>query len=163
MSDQRSLTHRKQGRCCNTGWRDSTEMNPTGGYTSQRTLIYNSILNTVILSRVWKSLVNVREPQRYCLGARQGLSWEEMALRAIMKFGPFFDSLQGGLSGSHQRRALGHKSQAGPVTAQSHSALGSWCTHHWLLQMAPRSLLQSSNSPWESLIISFEQHLLLIQ
>lgn len=130
MSDQRSLTHTKQGRCCNTGWRDSTEMNPTRGYTSQRTLIYNPILNTVILSKAWKSLVNFRELQRDCLGGRLGPSWEQMDLRAIMEFSPLFDSFQGSLSGSHQRRALGHRSQAGPDTAQSHSALGSWGTHH---------------------------------
>lgn len=118
---------------------DSTEMSPTRGYTSQRTWIYNSIINTVILSKAWKPLVSLRELQRCYLGARQGLSWEEMDLRAIMKFSPFFDSLIV-LSGSRQRRALGHRSQAGPGTAQGHSALGSWRTHHLLLQMAPEKL-----------------------
>lgn len=66
---------------------------------------------------------------KYYLGARQGLSWEEIDLRAIMKFSPILDSLQGGCLGLPKGGLLVTGARLA-LTAQSHSALGSWCTHH---------------------------------
>lgn len=57
----RQVWHTKQGRSCNTESRDCTEMNPTRACTSQRTWICNLVLNTVILSEAWTSLVNYRD------------------------------------------------------------------------------------------------------
>lgn len=45
-------------------------MNPTRGYTFQRTRIYHLVLNTVILSEARTSPVNFRELQRCYLEAR---------------------------------------------------------------------------------------------
>lgn len=141
-------------------------MNPTRGYTSQRTWIYPLVLNTVILSEAWISPVNFRELQRCYLEVKQGLNWEQIDLRAIMKLSPFFDNLKGGpnsqvlaqrwsehLRGSaallsaagpavsHQRRTLGCRSQAWLCTqfrVALHWAVGAHIRPSWLLQMAPK-------------------------
>ena len=107
-------------------------MNPTKGYTSQRTWIHNLVLNTVILSEAWTSLVNFRELQRCYLEGRQGLSWEQIDLRAIMKFSPFFDSLKGGPKSQvpaqrwseHLHGSAALLSAAGPAASHRRRTLG---------------------------------------
>jgi len=107
--------------------------------------------------------VSFRELQRCYLEARQGLSWEQTDLRAIMNFSPFSDNWKGGPSSwvpgqrlrgsaallsaagpaaSPRGRAAGCRSQAWLHRAPGHSALSGWS--------APTAQLTSSDGPKEA-------------